>query len=453
MREENTPGFGVAPGTDLGATRNPQRPLARCPADWTTIQRPYLASANNPSHKIAQKNDAKRFTLFTKPQIFRGTPLTPSVLIVGQSASGSPVISLKHGSTNEGILTGMVITSQSPDTVFSANASVVSSTATTITMSENATAKTNSHNQFVFKVASTSASQYLPTTTEDGNLNASEAAALRDPALWGGDYLQVKNLLSIKVNPGYNSPTDIAVQLTEELNARDDIEFMKYETVNTANNASEDVVLSMISETPTYKHYHCATAENFQQNYYLEWAKTDGTWDIDEAYHYFSSYQFIGIKRPELYSVGCKINRTLKPFFPDDDGFTTDNRQYLIKDEDIIFVTNFGFDDDNLLKWKEFFDTQAIYPELFDDFEQNDLPVSSRENRFFHMNLYDDFLEGARPDAKFSKARENKAVPPLGYDLYDQTISASYTSFPCFIDYNDNCSHLKADHVGFTLYD
>ena len=69
------------------------------------------------------------------------------------------------------------------------------------------------------------------------------------------------------------------------------------------------------------------------------------------------------------------------------------------------------------------------------------------------MNLYDDFLEGARPDAKFSKARENKAVPPLGYDLYDQTISASYTSFPCFIDYNDNCSHLKADDVGFTSYD
>ena len=29
VREESSPGFGVAPGTDLGATRNPQRPLDR----------------------------------------------------------------------------------------------------------------------------------------------------------------------------------------------------------------------------------------------------------------------------------------------------------------------------------------------------------------------------------------------------------------------------------------
>jgi hypothetical protein len=450
VRQESSPGFGVAPGTDIGATRNPQRPLARCPADWTTIQRPYLSSGATSSHKIAQKNDGKRFTIFTRPLTFHGDITTPEITITGESFAGSPVIKLTHGSVSDEILVGMVLTAQTPDVVFATGASVLAKTNTAITMSSNASANTNSHNQFTFQFTSGTDAQYLPETTVPGNINASQAEALRDPAIFGGDFIQVRNLLSVKVNPGYNSPTDIAVQLTEELNQRSDLQFMKYKTVNNAGNAEEDVVLSMISETPTYKHYHSATATNYSSNYFNEWFKTNGTWNVDEAYHYLGCYQFIGVKRPELLLAGQKLNASY--------GLITDETGdlYMEKDRDVIFVSGVYWNDVNLLKFKELFDAQAIYPELFDDFTQNSsFPVSVENNRFIHMNLYDENLlnEGlTSPPAKFSVAREQKAVPELGYDLYNSAISSSFTSFPLFVDYNINSSNMKANDVGYTDY-
>ena len=452
-RYEHVPGFGGTIATDKGQTKNPQRPLARCPADWTTIQQPYGAASANIDRKVAQKNDGKRFTLFTRPLTFHGDITTPEITVTGKATSGSPVIQLNHGSVSDEILVGMALTGQTPDVVFPTGASaptVLAKTSTSVTVSANASANTNSHNQFTFKFTSTTDDQYLPETTVPGNINASEAEALRDPAIFGGDYIQVRDLLSIKVNPGYNSPTDIAVQLTEELNQRTDIEFLKYKTTNTAASKEEDVVFSMKTETPTYKHYHCGTANNFQENFFVEWFKTNGTWNVDEAYHYLANYQFIGVKRPELYLAGQKLNASV--------GLITDDGgdMFMEKDRDVIFLTGVPWNDTNLLKFKEFFDAQAIYPELFDDYTQNSsFDVSVEYNRFIHMNIYDEFLQNqglTSPPAKFSVAREQKAVPAIGYDLYNSAISSSFTSFPLFVDYNNNSSNMKADDVGYTDY-
>ena len=454
VREEGsgTPGFGATPGTDIGATRNPQRPLARCSDDWTTIQRPYLTASNNLSHKIAQKNDGKRFTIFTRPQTFHGDITTPTITITGKATDESAVISLTHGAVSDDILVGMVITSESPTTTGLVGSSVLSKTATTITMSTNATDNSNSHQQFTFQFTSSTEDTYLPPV-QNASLSANQAQALRDPAIFGGDFLQVRNLLSVKVNPGYNSPTDIAVQLTEELNQRSDIEYLRYKTVNTSGNAEEEVVFSMISETPTYKHYHCATANNYQSNYFTEWFKTDGSWNVDEAYHHLGCYQFIGVKRPELLVTGQKLNGSEGlPIIGSASGTE------FINAFDKVLMTKHPWTEENLLKWKEFFDAQVIYPELFDDFEQSGISISVDDTRFFHMNLYDESKTNLQPDpyenanASFSISRAEHPVPALGYDLYNAAVSASHTSFPIFVDYNINCSNKKHDEVGYTNY-
>ncbi len=465
-REEGsgTPGFGVAPGAgrDIGATRNPQRPLARCSADWTTIQRPYLTASEGKSHKIAQKNDGKRYTIFTRPQTFRGDITTPSITLSGKATDESPVINLTHGSTSDLILVGMVITSESPTTSGLVGSTVISKTATTITMSSNATDNTNTHQQFTFQFTSSTEDTYLPPTTVSGTYTANQAEALRDPAIFGGDFIQVKNLLSVKVNPGYNSPTDIAVQLTEELNHRDEIEFMRYKTVSTDGTAEEDVNFSMISETSTYKHYHCATAFNYQSNYFTEWFKTNGTWNVDQAYKHLSNYQFIGVKRPELLAAGQKLNGSEGlPLIGNDQLQSFEGTDFINK-LDKVLMTKDPWTEENLLKWKEFFDAQVIYPELFDDFEQNGIPVSIDDTRFFHMNLYDESRTNAptdppvpgaiRAQAKFAISRAEHPVPALGYDLYNHAVSASHTSFPIFVDYNVNSSHKTANDVGYTNY-
>jgi hypothetical protein len=451
VREEvtATPGFGVAPSTDIGATRNPQRPFARCAADWTTIQRPYLKSGSGKSHKISQKNDNQRYTIFIRPQTFRGDITAPQVIVSGQAKVGSPNIQLTHGSTTTDLLTGMTLTAQSPDTVFAASASITSLGGTTIIMSSNASANSNSHNQFTFKFTSPTDQLYLPPTTANSSLTAHQAEARRDPAIFGGDFIQVRDLLSVKVNPGYNSPTDIAVQLTQELNERTNIERMIYPTVSTDGTAHENVAFSVISESPTYKHYHCATANNYSSGYFAEWFKTNGTWNVDEAYHYLSNYQFIGVKRPELLTAGQKLNGSAGlPLIGSASG--TD----FINKLDKVLMTKDLWTEENLLKWKGFFDAQAIYPELFDDFEQNGIPVSVNDTRFFHMNLYDESktntVTGA--NAKFAISRAEYPIPELGYDLYNPAVSASMTSFPIFVDYNVNSSHKKANDVGYANY-
>ena len=283
----------------------------------------------------------------------------------------------------------MEVISQSPDTIFSANASIISiDSSTTLTMSSNASASTNTHNIFTFQIPSTTDDQFLPPTTANSSFSASKCEALRDPAVFG-EYIQIKNLLELEVNPGYNSPTDVAFQLTEELNRRTDIEFLEHDFSVTVGVGPGAVVVdtrgvtSFKTESPCYKTYNCATATDYSGTFYDEWVKTNGTWNADEAYKYLSSYQHVGIKRPELYLAGKELNASV--------GYNSAFKIFnFINDQ--VFVTGTKWNASNLLKFKSFFDSQKIYPELFDGFTQSTINVSSTDTRFFHMNLYDNQL-------------------------------------------------------------
>jgi len=442
QRDRGSAGFGRTPSIDLGATRNPQRPLAICAADWIEVYEPYSASTSTPLSKICQKNDNSRFTIFTREQTFRGFPSGVTVSVTGKATSGSPVIKLKHGSNSEGIIKGMKIISQIPQTAFAASASVISFENKTITMSANATATTTTHNVFEFQVPSAADDQYLPPHTGNSDYDADQCEAMRDPATFG-NYIQVRNLVSTKVIPGYNSPTDIAIQLTEEINERKLIEKQVYQTQNTAGNKTEDKSFTTISETDCYKHYHCASATYYQTTYFNEWFKTNGTWNVDEAYNYLSNYQNIGIKRPEIYTAGCELNAS--------DGLSTEAADLQLE-TDRVFMTSDEWNDENLLKYKKLFDAQANYPELFDDYTQNaSFPVSVSSNRFIHMNLFDNASRNSSPDAQFGAAfQRSPKAPGFGYDLYNSAVSSSQTSFPLFIDYNVNSSDKKTNDVAFT---
>ena len=444
QRSRAAPGLGNNPSVDMGATRNPQRPLAVCAADWSEVFQPYSASVSTPVSKICQKNDNKRYTIFTREQTFRGFPSGVEVSVTGKSHLGKAVIHLKHGSTTEGIIVGMTIVDQHPKVAFALTAQVISTTNATITMSENCIQSTGTHNVYVFKVPSSKDDQYLPPTTANSTLTADECEALRDPATLG-NYLQVRNLVSTKVIPGYNSPTDIAIQLTEEINDRKEIETLVYKTENKAKNQSEDVAFSSISETDCYKHYHCATATYFQSTYFTEWFKTNGTWNIDEAYNYLANYQNIGIKRPELYIAGCELNAS--------EGLTTnrDGEDFQLE-TDQVFMTGEEWTETNLLKYKKFFDAQGTYPELFDDYTQNaSFLVSVDSNRFIHMNLFDNASRNSSPDAQFAPVDQiSLKAPGFGYDLYNSAVSSSNTTFPLFIDYNSNTSNRTGSDVSAT---
>ena len=436
---DETPYTGHPTGFNLGSCPHARPTLNMCLSDVELRKWPAYSSATIPT-KVAGYNDGARYTIFKAKQTFYAHPTAVAVSILGKAHSGSPIIDVNAGESTSNILLKMEI--DAPD-YFPSNASVIAKTDTTITMSANAIDTSPSHHPFLFSIAASESDSFLPPTTANSSYNASECLALRDPAILG-DYIQVKELLELKVNPGYNAPTDVATQLTEELNERTDIEFLSYDLTKNSQSASNQV-LSFKTETPTYKLYHCATATSFNSSNLTEFEKVNGSWNADKAYQYLMSYQHIGIKRPELYVAGKELNAST--------GFITEERDYT-RSQDRVFNTTISWTKENILKFKKFFDTQAIYPELFDEYYQEGTAVSATRTRFLHMNLYDD---GPNEPAEINYPSDfpilkDERVPKFGYDYYQSAVGASQGTFPLFIDYNPETEGLSENDVGYTDY-
>jgi len=455
MREDSsTAGIGKTPSTDQGATRAPQRPLAQCPADLRVVIQPYVAAGATPETKLAHKNDGSKYSIFMRTQTFFETPsdyLDPAV-ITAQAISGSPIITAHHGSVTTEIIPEMVLAAQTPLSAFSATASVLSVDGLKITMSQNASVTTTTHNLFTFKFPAALADFFLPPTTKNSSNSASVCESFRDPAVFG-DYIQIRNLMTMNAKPGYNSPTDVSVQLTKEINKTTLDVPLTFTFNNTAESEEEEVTIMRRTESPGYKYYHCATASAFSKAYFDDWFKTDGSWGKDLAYRYLAQYQCIGIKRPLVYQTGVEMMNTPAVV---NEGFRIggeDGLDFQIS-TDKVLMTHLVWNEPNLLMIKKFFDSQGKSPDLFDDYLQNNLPVKVEDSRFIHMNLFDeknDKTASLNPSDFGTNVRNDK-LPELGYDLYNAAESASQTSFPLFVDYNSNTETLKGDDVGWTPF-
>jgi hypothetical protein len=429
---------------NMGQTQFPPPALNRCSADLSIK---YWGGDNvgkaMPDSKVSGKNDGSRFTLFTRQQTFYNNPADTTLEVSGISTLGSPILQVTHSSSTTGLIPGHQLTIATPLLGFNVGASVVSVSGSLVTMSENAIATTTTHNRFKFSFSNVQTRRYfLPPDTTSGN-SAAVCESLRDPAILG-DYIQIKNLVSVKANPGYNSPTDLAVQLTEELIQRTDLEPFTYSTSNVSNTLHIPETFTFKSETQANKLYNVATANGYERSNYEEWLKIDGTGDISKTFQYLSSYQIIGIKRPELYVAGKKLNNQ--------DGYNT---SLLTPNAsgDPVFVTNIDWSDENLLKFKQFFDVQTIYPELFQDYRQNDIPIRENNTRFFHINNYDNANGTFLGKNMYFGARvRNDALPVLGYDLYNATYTDQQTSYPLFVDFNPDTVDSLAKDVQQTEY-
>ena len=430
---------GTTQATPTGSTFHPVNSLNICATDRVKTFAPYGKSASAINSKISLKNDNSRYTIFKADKIFFQEPSTTIVKIIGQATNGSNVIKiLGVGSEAAVPLTGMSLTAQTPDAAFSISDQILSVSDSEIIMAATAVASSVTHNEFTFQFNSAYNAANLPSIVDGGAV----ALARRDPATFL-NYIQVKDLLTLKANVGYNSPEDVATQLTEELNSRTDFQTLSYKFISNDGDI-EDLPITFKTETPCYKWYNCATATNFEKSKYDEWIKVTGAGPtINPAYEYLSSYQHIGIKRPELYNQGKLLNASIG-----------NNTEYLHanKNGDTVFSSGMDWTESNLIKIKEFFDTQKQYPEMFEDYVQTGTTINADKARFIHMNLFDntnnDGLVGV--PTNFGTNIRDLNCPAFGYDLYTSTVSASQTSFPLFVDFNNDTSEFVGKDVSFT---
>ncbi len=253
-------------------------------------------------------------------------------------------------------------------------------------------------------------------------------------------YERVKNIVTASVNTGYNSTNDVASKLTED--------FLR--TENITRRMYNGVEITTTAENQVNKLYKCASPENFQHKNagsFLNWA--DGS-NASNIYNYISSYETIGVKRPDLYELGRKA-------FPVE-GYTiaTDFITPFVHNEDQILETSIPWTEDNLTNISNLIEAQQRYPELFD--------ISNLAGDT--SNFLDDEVMSIDSNQFFLHANMNASNDGmLGYDLQDVQASyfgsrigsgsvapATFSSMPIFFTFNPKTRTKSASEVSGSDY-
>jgi hypothetical protein len=214
----------------------------------------------------------------------------------------------------------------------------------------------------------------LTNCEREKQTNASDNVLIRDPALY--NYTRVKNIIDFEVDKGFNSPANIATQVTEALSKPTVSSVTQYQSQLSQK-------LSPTITSPSYQLFECATPDRYNianASEYFGYAGqpsySEVTGSPASVIHYAAQYECIGIKRPEFYDAGCNMSNVVNggidvppnmaisgismPSPLDNDGYGL--ADFTIKP----IVTNIIYNDDNLEALKKFFDSQDYHPELFD---------------------------------------------------------------------------------------
>jgi hypothetical protein len=230
------------------------------------------------------------------------------------------------------------------------------------------------------------------------------------------DYIEYKKLQELSVDVGFDTPSNIASTLTEQLNrsTTTPIEILAYNSSDSSSQTNgaypERIIYTNKYETPVFRAFRSATEQSFNQTgsrrlyagtNSLFASSTSDTLIYNQAsLDYFNSYHYIGIKRPELYKTGCLLNRasrvTNEPRnFQVNLSFTppssvSDGIQINVKWQEVNASTGRTYLDE----FKDFFDSQDLYPELF-DYSTSGLEgvisstLNSSNSRLLHIQPFD----------------------------------------------------------------
>ena len=297
----------------------------------------------------------------------------------------------------------------------------------------------NENAALLYSETNSSMGGLTPLTANASTFIQQDFANKRDPACML-EWIQVKDMVKLEAKDGFNSPADVAFDLTQQLNNRGNF-VNKIFPLATGNGlvdgGYQDVTITSYTETPCYKVYNCGTPNKMNAS---EWAafrdakSNVSSVNVDAAYNYLSSYQHIGVKRPDLFLAGRALNASQGFLIP----VGTD-----IPEASPTLDTGIEWNEANIAQFDEYFRIQGTYPELFDGLIQSTINCCGTLNRFLHFNVYDEDFHN--PDDS------------LGFDLYEfgktaslfhgKIYNASMATFPLFFDYNPETANLKADEV------
>jgi hypothetical protein len=261
---------------------------------------------------------------------------------------------------------------------------------------------------------------FYSESSASGNLNASN---VRDPE--NHIYRTFKQLKSITIPAGFNSPEYVATEITRQLQNIKEVK--RYEFRDTLRdlpvNASVPgfpIRMYDTIETETYKPFNVAYAYRGDQaagptspadfsgvkndfNFYINGG--NNATDNASGYEYLSQYHVVATKRPELYETGRLVNRfslspgdTYRGIFGTPQGapvYTTQPNQFFEIDQ--------TYNETNCRRWYEFFKAQELYPEIWNIFSDKRTGYAEGDtienSRWFHINRFENASQSFTGDA------------------------------------------------------
>lgn len=272
-------------------------------------------------------------------------------------------------------------------------------------------------------------------------------------------YIEYIQKIDLDLNDGFRSPDYIANTITDALRKQSQPEINKVRS-----SAIFDVNASLVTErpvnvelnSPSYKTFFSASPFTNNETNYNSWTGNDV--DTAESNKYLSSFQYIGIKRPELWLAGREWAKTyisVNPLILTIAGACFKLRHTLLeaefrRDQDLTgtrshqVVTSllWANSEDIMSSFRTIFEEQANHPELFENkFTQLRGFTNINNSRFIHQNVITEPLRRAQ-DSNFSFT--------LGCDFLNPNGSGvgQLTSVPFFFDYNPTYKNLNSNIGG-----
>ena len=295
----------------------------------------------------------------------------------------------------------------------------------------------------------------------DGHVDISPASTVLqgdtvDDQTAGPMYSRYIEKKTISIPAGFNSGEFIADEITRQLSQIKKETTFTYEDYKEGSDTVYPTGYANSCESECYKPFNVSGAYMVTKAQYDTYKAglpmADGAAPVrgNNWSDWFSQYQFVGIKRPELYETGYYVNRLA------DSKLTGSLGSYVHDDvtspNDPI-ITNIQYTESNLKDLKAFLDAQAKYPEIWDDINKsfNDYTALTKitNTRWFHMNKYSNYMVTEGTHTPLSEAEA--LGTPLGSDGLREQNDPSRSPDPPAVPLSPNLN--RGSYLFFTHYD
>jgi hypothetical protein len=257
-------------------------------------------------------------------------------------------------------------------------------------------------------------------------------------------WLAYNETKKISIKAGFNTSSEIADQISNQLN-----ESETPEEFNIGYTVSGERYVRPITTTvksPTYKLFNCANIMSMNASNFAEYIgnASEAEQPTTNAQLYYSSYQYIGVKRPELWESGRAIVGQNNPRaqinpYSSQTRFTVNRTTSTTSP----IVTMFEWSETTLKQISTFLKAQELYPELFNNLNSlTSYPLNPLINstRYLHINKW-----GAQSGSVKDGFTKNNALGADGYIASDECLA----SIPLFIEYrkDDEDVYYEVDNI------